>query len=70
MPRAAWRGPILSQLPLASTNPIRTVARATTILPSFVGKKFMVHNGKDYTPVLISEIMVGKKLGEFAQVRF
>jgi len=49
--------------------PIRTGARACTILPAFVGLKFAVHNGKDYLTVNITEEMVGHKLGEFAPTR-
>lgn len=46
--------------------PVRTQARAATILPNFVGITFEVHNGRDYIPVTITEDMVGHKLGEFA----
>jgi ribosomal protein S19 len=51
--------------------PIKTQARAATILPNFVGLIFQVHNGKVYNDVRITEDMVGHKLGEFsAYVRF
>lgn len=51
--------------------PIKTQARAATILPNFVGLIFQVHNGKIYQDVRITEDMVGHKLGEFsAYVRF
>lgn len=46
--------------------PIKTMARAATILPNFVGLKFQVHNGKVYVDVTITEAMVGHKLGEFS----
>jgi ribosomal protein S19 len=46
--------------------PIRTQARAATILPNFVGLIFQVHNGKSYQDVRITEDMVGHKLGEFS----
>lgn len=46
--------------------PVRTQARSATILPSFVGLKFEIHNGKDYHQVVITEDMVGHKLGEFS----
>ncbi|CAH0045216.1 unnamed protein product [Clonostachys solani] len=46
--------------------PVRTQARSATILPNFVGLRFEVHNGKEYNRVLITEDMVGHKLGEFA----
>uniref|UniRef100_L7JMU4 Mitochondrial 37S ribosomal protein S19 n=1 Tax=Pyricularia oryzae (strain P131) TaxID=1143193 RepID=L7JMU4_PYRO1 len=47
-------------------RPIRTQARAATILPNFVGLKFQVYNGKVYHEVQITEEMVGHKLGEFS----
>lgn len=48
---------------------IRTWARASAIPPEFVGKTIAVHNGKEHVPVLISENMVGHKLGEFSPTR-
>ena len=50
-------------------TPIRTWARASTIAPEFVGKTIAVHNGRRHVPVLITENMVGYKLGEFAPTR-
>ncbi|KAF9528780.1 hypothetical protein CPB83DRAFT_766082 [Crepidotus variabilis] len=69
--RSAWKGPYFvpfSGLREALTNheSITTQARSCTILPSFVGVRFLVHNGKDYTPVLVTQDMVGHKLGEFS----
>jgi len=52
-----------------SRDPIRTWARACTIVPEFVGHTFMVHNGKMFHRVLVSEDMVGHKLGEFSPTR-
>lgn len=46
--------------------PIRTQARAATILPNFVGLRFQIHNGQVYYEVQVTEDMVGHKLGEFA----
>lgn len=48
---------------------IKTWARASAIPPEFVGKTIAVHNGKEHIPVLISENMVGHKLGEFSPTR-
>ncbi len=45
---------------------IKTWARASTVAPEMVGRTFGVHNGKDFVPVLVTEDMVGHKLGEFA----
>jgi small subunit ribosomal protein S19 len=50
-------------------EPIKTWARACTIVPEFVGHTFMVHNGKTHLKVLVTEEMVGHKLGEFAPTR-
>ena len=51
------------------SQPITTWSRACTIVPEFVGVTFMVHNGKQHLKVLVSEDMVGHKLGEFAPTR-
>lgn len=50
-------------------KPIKTWSRRSTIFPEFVGLTFMVHNGKSFLPVHVSENMVGQKLGEFAPTR-
>ncbi|KAI8614563.1 hypothetical protein BC830DRAFT_1126839 [Chytriomyces sp. MP71] len=68
--RSVWKGPFFVPLPAARDGAaVQTMARASTILPSHVGRKFMVHNGKEYLPVLVSEQMVNRKLGEFAPTR-
>ena len=50
-------------------EPIKTWARACTVVPEFVGYTFMVHNGKNHVKVFVTEEMVGHKLGEFAPTR-
>ena len=50
-------------------TPIKTWSRRSTITPDFVGLTFNVHNGKAFSPVFITENMVGHKLGEFALTR-
>ncbi len=50
-------------------EPIKTWARACTVVPEFIGHTFMVHNGKNHVKVFITEDMVGHKLGEFAITR-
>ena len=52
-----------------SKEPIKTWARACTIVPEFVGFTFLVHNGRQHMEVHITEDMVGHKLGEFAPTR-
>jgi small subunit ribosomal protein S19 len=50
-------------------TPIKTWSRRSTISPEFVGLTFNVHNGKIFSPVFVTENMVGHKLGEFALTR-
>ena len=50
-------------------EPIKTWARACTIVPEFVGHNFLVHNGKAFNRVFVTEDMVGHKLGEFSPTR-
>ncbi|MBT3340546.1 MAG: 30S ribosomal protein S19 [Planctomycetes bacterium] len=50
-------------------NPIKTWARASTIIPDYVGITFMVHNGRQFTKVFVTEDMVGHRLGEFSPTR-
>jgi small subunit ribosomal protein S19 len=50
-------------------QPLKTWARACTIVPEFVGHTFMVHNGKLHVKVFVTEEMVGHRLGEFALTR-
>ncbi len=48
---------------------IKTWSRRSTIIPEFVGYTFGVHNGRKFIPVLVTENMVGHKLGEFSSTR-
>ena len=50
-------------------EPIKTWARACTIIPEFVGHTYLVHDGRKHISVFITEDMVGHKLGEFAATR-
>lgn len=50
-------------------RPIKTWSRRSMIVPEMLGLTIVVHNGRDHIPVLISEDMVGHKLGEFAATR-
>jgi small subunit ribosomal protein S19 len=52
-----------------SKRPIKTWSRRSMILPEMVGLTIAVHNGKQHVPVLVTENMVGHKLGEFVQTR-
>ncbi len=78
MVRSVWKGPFVDghlikkvqgQLKESNTRPIKTWSRRSTILPQFVGITFNVYNGKKFIPVLITEEMVGQKLGEYAPTR-
>jgi len=50
-------------------EPIRTWCRACTVVPDFVNTTFLVHDGRNFRRVFITEDMVGHKLGEFAPTR-
>jgi small subunit ribosomal protein S19 len=78
MARSLKKGPFVdeklltkvsSQIRDGSRNPIKTWARRCTIVPEFVGFTFMVHNGKIFNKVFVTEDMVGHKLGEFSLTR-
>lgn len=59
----------VQQLGAGSRTVVKTWSRSSTIFPEMVGFTFGVHNGKVHTPVLVTEEMVGHKLGEFAPTR-
>ena len=78
MPRSLKKGPYvdpkLEKKVKAMDNEkkkkvIKTWSRRSTISPLFVGQTFAVHNGKKFIPVLVTEDMVGHKLGEFSPTR-
>jgi len=78
MARSVWKGPfidrhLLKKIDAARTSGktviIQTWSRRSTILPQMVGLTFGVHNGKKFIPVLVSDQMIGHKLGEFAPTR-
>jgi small subunit ribosomal protein S19 len=50
-------------------KPIKTWSRRSTVTPDFIGLNFLVHNGKAFTPVFVTENMVGHRLGEFSPTR-
>lgn len=60
---------IMRQQETGGREPVKTWARRCTIVPEFVGHTFMVHNGKMFHKVLVTEDMVGHKLGEFSPTR-
>jgi small subunit ribosomal protein S19 len=78
MSRSLKKGPYVDERLLAKvernqrTNnrePIKTWARDCTVVPDFVGVTFLVHNGRQFIRVYITEDMVAHKLGEFAPTR-
>jgi small subunit ribosomal protein S19 len=78
VPRSIKKGPFIDahlekkvQEASATNNrkPIKTWSRRSMIIPDMIGLTIAVHNGRDHIPVLISENMVGHKLGEFAVTR-
>lgn len=77
MTRSLKKGPWMDEkliekvkkLKAGDKTAIKTWSRDCTIAPEMVGFIFGVHNGKEHIPVLITEEMVGHKLGEFAPTR-
>ena len=78
MPRSLKKGPFVDEklykkvMKLEETgkkDAIKTWARRSTIVPEFVGYTFMVHNGRMFHKVYVTEDMVGHKLGEFSPTR-
>ena len=78
MARSIWKGPFVDGYLLKKAEKargsgrkqvIRTWSRRSTILPQFVGLTFGVYNGRKFVPVLVTDNMVGHKLGEFAPTR-
>ena len=53
----------------SNNKAIKTWSRACTIAPEFIGHTFTVHNGREFIPVLVTQDMVGHKLGEFSPTR-
>lgn len=78
MSRSSKKGPfidekllkkVMQQKQSGQKEPIKTWSRACVISPDFVGHTFMVHQGRKFIEVFVSEAMVGHKLGEFAPTR-
>ena len=78
MSRSVWKGPFVDPSLLAKVEkirsqsnpyPIKTWSRKSTIIPEFIGISFLIHNGRKFIPIKISEEMVGHKLGEFSPTR-
>jgi small subunit ribosomal protein S19 len=78
MPRSIKKGPFIDHhlakkvATAAEANdrrPIKTWSRRSMIMPEMVGLTIAVHNGRQHVPVMVSENMVGHKLGEFSPTR-
>jgi small subunit ribosomal protein S19 len=78
MSRSLKKGPYVDQRLLAKVfrqqgtghrEPLKTWARDCTVVPDFIGHTFLVHNGRQFIRLFVTEDMVGHKLGEFAPTR-
>ena len=78
MSRSSKKGPYIDagllekaqkQKAMGTKEPIKTWARVSQIPPEFVGYTFLVHNGRNFISVFITEGMVGHRLGEFSPTR-
>lgn len=79
MARSVYKGPFVdvslimkvlrSGVGSKSNQMIKTWSRRSSIVPEFIGRTFLVYNGKKFIPVVVTDHMVGHKLGEFAPTR-
>ena len=78
MPRSIKKGPFIDHhlqkkiddaVSSNSRKPIKTWSRRSMITPEMLGLTIAVHNGRQHVPVLVSENMVGRKLGDFSPTR-
>jgi len=78
VPRSIKKGPfvdhhllnkVLESNKTGNKRPIKTWSRRSMILPEMIGLTIAIHNGRQHVPVLVSDNMVGHKLGEFAPTR-
>lgn len=78
MPRSLKKGPFVDlhldkkvdeAVASNSKRPIKTWSRRSMVVPKMIGLTLAIHNGKQHVPILVTEQMVGHKLGEFAPTR-
>lgn len=78
MPRSIKKGPFVDHhlqrkveeaVGSGSKKPVKTWSRRSMVLPEMIGLTMAVHNGKQHVPVMVTDNMVGHKLGEFAPTR-
>jgi len=78
MSRSVKKGPyvdarllkrVLRQKHSGEREPLRTWNRSCTIVPEFVNHTFLIHNGRTFVRLYVTEEMVGHRLGEFAPTR-
>jgi len=78
MSRSLKKGPYVDERLLTKVEkqqnsgnrePIKTWSRDCTIVPDFIGITFLIHNGRQFAKLFVTEDMIGHKLGEFAPTR-
>jgi small subunit ribosomal protein S19 len=78
VPRSIKKGPFIDHYLLkkiiemgqsGSKKPIKTWSRRSMIIPEMIGVTLAIHNGRQHIPVLVTDNMVGHKMGEFAATR-
>jgi len=71
--RSSWKGPLIKNNILSKIkhckSPIKIFSRDSSITPVCVGLKFLIHNGKSFSPLLVTSNMIGYKFGEFSFTR-
>jgi len=78
VPRSITKGPfvdlhlmkkVADAIESKNKRPIKTWSRRSMVVPDMLGLTMAIHNGRQHVPVLITENMVGHKLGEFVPTR-
>ena len=76
MTRSTWKGPFISYkikkkltTTMKTNIPTKIWSRSSTIIPQFIGKQVLVHNGRTFQQIKITNEMTGHKFGEFVQTK-
>lgn len=69
MARSKWKGPYFNTEKIKNNKQKNILYRNSEILPQFIGKTFLIYNGKNYVEILVTDDMINHKFGEFIFTR-
>ena len=69
MNRSKWKGPYFKSKKVKNNNKVQTLQRSFEIIPQLVGSTIQLHNGRKFAKLLLTEEMIGHKIGEFSPTR-